>query len=186
MRKLLIPLFLVGLSFVSAVFSLHRASAKPPASAESSITIVQDQPGTRCTRLLYKDMEKRLKAGGSRCNRSRPHDGKFLANSAPSVAIEASPKSVMFGCPGGTVSSTCNGEMNVKLSTNGTDTDGDTLLYTYSTTGGRITGDGPNAVWDLSSVMPGDYTVTVEVDDGCGCIAFASTTATAAECSSCK
>jgi hypothetical protein len=70
----------------------------------------------------------------------------------------------------------------VNLSANATDPDGDTLLYTYSTTGGRITGDGPNATLDLTGVAPGTYTVTVEVDDGCGCIAFTSTTVTVARC----
>ncbi|HEX8147207.1 MAG TPA: hypothetical protein VF591_08515 [Pyrinomonadaceae bacterium] len=70
----------------------------------------------------------------------------------------------------------------VQLSATATDPDGDTLLYTYSTTGGRVTGDGPNATLDLTGVAPGTYTVTVEVDDGCGCIAFTSTTVTVERC----
>ncbi|MFL6331826.1 MAG: hypothetical protein ACJ754_00625, partial [Pyrinomonadaceae bacterium] len=70
----------------------------------------------------------------------------------------------------------------VQLSATATDPDGDTLLYTYSTTGGRVTGDGPNATLDLAGVAPGTYTVTVEVDDGCGCIAFTSTTVTVDRC----
>ncbi len=70
----------------------------------------------------------------------------------------------------------------VQLSSTATDPDGDTLLYTYSTTGGRVTGDGPNATLDLTGVAPGTYTVTVEVDDGCGCIAFTSTTVEVAAC----
>jgi hypothetical protein len=73
----------------------------------------------------------------------------------------------------------------VQLSSSATDPDGDTLLYTYSVTGGRITGDGPNATWDLSGVTPGTYTATVEVDDGCGCVAFSSTTVTVANCTLC-
>ena len=64
----------------------------------------------------------------------------------------------------------------VALSTQATDPDGDTLLYTYSTTGGTITGSGPNATLDLTGAQPGTYTVTVEVDDGCGCVAFSTTT----------
>jgi hypothetical protein len=70
----------------------------------------------------------------------------------------------------------------VQLSATATDPDGDTLLYTYSTTGGRVTGDGPNATLDLTGVAPGTYTVTVEVDDGCGCIAFTSTTVEVVAC----
>jgi hypothetical protein len=59
------------------------------------------------------------------------------------------------------------------------------LLYTYSTTGGRITGQGGTATWDLSGLGPGTYTSTVEVDDGCGCISFSSTSVTIANCSDC-
>jgi PKD domain len=70
----------------------------------------------------------------------------------------------------------------VALSATATDPDGDTLLYTWSTTGGRVTGDGPNATLDLTGVSPGTYTTTVEVDDGCGCIAFTSTTVTVTAC----
>ena len=70
----------------------------------------------------------------------------------------------------------------VALSANATDPDGDTLLYTWSTTGGRVTGDGPNATLDLTGAAPGTYTVTVEVDDGCGCVAFTSTTVTVTAC----
>jgi hypothetical protein len=70
----------------------------------------------------------------------------------------------------------------VSLTANATDPDGDTLLYSWTTTGGRITGDGPNVTWDLSGVAPGTYTANVEVDDGCGCISFASTTVTVDRC----
>jgi hypothetical protein len=73
----------------------------------------------------------------------------------------------------------------VQLAANATDPDGDTLLYTYTTTGGRVTGDGANVSWDLAGVQPGTYTATVEVDDGCGCVAFSSTTVTVAECTDC-
>jgi hypothetical protein len=70
----------------------------------------------------------------------------------------------------------------VALSAQASDPDGDTLLYTWSTTGGRVTGDGPNATLDLTGAAPGTYTVTVEVDDGCGCVAFDSKTVTVTNC----
>ena len=73
----------------------------------------------------------------------------------------------------------------VQLTANATDPDGDTLLYTYNVSGGRITGEGPNVTWDLTGVQPGTYTANVEVDDGKGKIAFASTTVTVADCSQC-
>jgi hypothetical protein len=82
-------------------------------------------------------------------------------------------------------SCTPSGSSTVQLAANATDPDGDTLLYTYTTTGGRVTGDGANVSWDLDGVQPGTYTATVEVDDGCGCVAFSSTTVTVAECTNC-
>ncbi|MDT4952625.1 MAG: hypothetical protein QOJ02_763 [Acidobacteriota bacterium] len=48
-----------------------------------------------------------------------------------------------------------------------------------------MSGDGANVSWDLTGVQPGTYTSTVEVDDGCGCVAFSSTTVTVAECTNC-
>jgi hypothetical protein len=60
------------------------------------------------------------------------------------------------------------------------------LLYTYSTTGGRIVGDGSNVTWDLSGAAPGTYTTTVEVNDGCGCISFDSKTVEVTNCTDCQ
>jgi hypothetical protein len=109
-----------------------------------------------------------------------------LPNQAPTVTVTSSSSRVTLAAncppdqmadPACTPSST-----SVQLTANATDPDGDTLLYTWTTTGGRITGDGPNVTWDLSGVAPGTYTANVEVDDGCGCIAFSSATVTVDTC----
>jgi hypothetical protein len=73
----------------------------------------------------------------------------------------------------------------VQLTTTASDPDGDTLLYSYNVTGGRVTGDGASVSWDLSGMGPGTYTASVEVDDGCGCITAATTTVTIAPCGDC-
>jgi hypothetical protein len=114
---------------------------------------------------------------------------EFLPNQPPTVTLSASSGTITRPCPPGTQSRsgqcpTSEGSP-VQLAANATDPDGDTLLYTYTTTGGRVTGDGANVSWDLAGVQPGTYTATVEVDDGCGCVAFSSTTVTVAECSDC-
>lgn len=106
---------------------------------------------------------------------------EFLPNQAPTVTLSTSTGTITLPCPEGTISTgSCQvgTPTTVQLSTNATDPDGDTLLYTYSTSGGRITGEGPNVSWDLTGVQPGTYTATVEVDDGCGCVSFSSTTVT--------
>ncbi len=109
-----------------------------------------------------------------------------LPNAAPTVSLAANPSTVRIAanCPSGQrPDEGCSPtSSSVQLSASATDPDGDTLLYTWSTTGGRITGDGPNVSWDLSGVAPGTYTASVEVDDGCGCVALASTTVTVEAC----
>jgi hypothetical protein len=110
----------------------------------------------------------------------------IFPNQPPTVSLSASSSRIVLPaeCTGTDIPDpNCTPTAGtVQLSSNATDPDGDTLLYTYSTTGGRITGDGPNAALDLGGVAPGTYTVTVEVDDGCGCIAFTSTTVTVERC----
>jgi len=58
------------------------------------------------------------------------------------------------------------------------------LRYTWRANGGRLTGDGPNATWDLSGATPGTYTARVEVDNNRddGCAAFTSTKIVVREC----
>jgi len=113
----------------------------------------------------------------------------FLPNQAPTVTLSTSAGTITLPCPEGTISTgSCQvgTPTTVQLAANATDPDGDTLLYTYSTSGGRITGEGPNVSWDLTGVGAGTYTATVEVDDGCGCVSFSSTTVTVTRCTDCK
>ncbi len=75
----------------------------------------------------------------------------------------------------------CTGD-SVALSTSASDPDGDTLLYSWSTTGGKIRGEGANTSFDTTGLAPGEYTITVQVDDGCGCVAFDSKTIRVTSC----
>ncbi len=56
----------------------------------------------------------------------------------------------------------------VHITTNASDPDGDPLTYTWSNNGGQIVGSGAAVDLDTSGVAPGNYTVTVRVDDGRG------------------
>jgi hypothetical protein len=52
-----------------------------------------------------------------------------------------------------------------------------------ATNGGRFTSDGGTGnTFDTTGLAPGEYTITVEVDDGCGCVAFDSKTITVTNC----
>jgi outer membrane protein OmpA-like peptidoglycan-associated protein len=56
----------------------------------------------------------------------------------------------------------------------GTDPDGDPLTYSYSASGGQVSGTGANATFDATGLQPGTYTVKCTVDDGRGGTAEAS------------
>jgi len=71
------------------------------------------------------------------------------------------------------------------LTANAVDPDNDTLLYTWSVTGGRVTGEGKSVTWDLSGVANGTYTATVEVNDGNQHMVTGSATVTVADCTGC-
>ncbi len=49
---------------------------------------------------------------------------------------------------------------------NASDPDQDTLTYTWSSSGGKLSGTGDTATFDATGVAPGKYTVTSEVSDG--------------------
>ena len=64
------------------------------------------------------------------------------------------------------------------ISTTASDPDNDPLTYSYTTTGGKVTGTGAQAQFDSSGTAPGTYTVTCHVDDGRGGVADGRTNVT--------
>ena len=69
--------------------------------------------------------------------------------------------SILRPCPPNT-RTTCTPTGNeVQLTANATDPENDQLLYTWSVTGGRLTGEGRAVTWDLTGVANGTYTATV-------------------------
>ena len=90
----------------------------------------------------------------------------------------------MLPCPEGRPSETCtpSASKEVQLTATATDPDNDTLLYTWSVTGGRISGEGRQVTWDLSGANPGSYTATVSVNDGNQHTVTADTTVTVGVC----
>jgi hypothetical protein len=57
---------------------------------------------------------------------------------------------------------------SVAVHVDASDPDSDPLTYTYTATGGSVTGTGPDARWSSSGTAPGTYTVNSKVDDGKG------------------
>jgi hypothetical protein len=107
-------------------------------------------------------------------------------NREPTGSASASMSSITRPCPEGTRSDTCTPSgSEVGLTANYTDPDNDTLLYTWSVTGGKLTGEGKAVTWDLSGVANGSYTATVTVNDGNTHIVTGSATVTVADCTGC-
>jgi outer membrane protein OmpA-like peptidoglycan-associated protein len=88
-------------------------------------------------------------------------------NQPPTAACSVNPTSVTIGS-----------DTLVTFSVNASDPDGDSLTYSYTTTGGNISGDGPNARWDLAGQNPGNYNATAQVNDGHGGTASCSASVT--------
>jgi len=181
MRRTLLSLIIIGLALI-----VFGSSAVLESKAKGEAMVVpQAPPNTRCTRLTFGPREKKnsilgqkkksntetaaapvTAMPGTRCTRlsSGGRPGSILPNTPPKVGLATS-----------TAYIATNADARVNLKAIACDADGDSVLYTYTTTGGRIVGDGASAVWDLSGVTrPATYTVSVEVDDGCGCISFDS------------
>ncbi len=60
------------------------------------------------------------------------------------------------------------------ITCNGSDPDNDPLTYSYTATGGQISGSGSNVQFDSTGLQPGSYTVKCTVNDGRGGTADAS------------
>jgi hypothetical protein len=98
-------------------------------------------------------------------------------------AVRPSISSILRPCPPGQLAENCTptGD-SVTLVAEATDPNNDQLLYTWSVTGGKLSGEGRQVTWDLSGVQNGTYTATVEVNDGNMGKATGSATVTVADC----
>ncbi len=83
----------------------------------------------------------------------------------PTIQLTASP-AVVTACAGETVGA------KVKLDAQASFPSGAGTRYRWSSNGGRIDGEGPSPVWDLSGLKPGYYKAFVEVGDVQDCVAF--------------
>jgi hypothetical protein len=108
-------------------------------------------------------------------------------NQPPTVTVSSSSATITLPCPPGTssVSCTASAMRSVDLTATAVDPDNDTILYTWSVTGGKLTGEARTVTWDLSTAQPGTYTATVDINDGNGHTANGSTTVTIAACTEC-
>ena len=89
------------------------------------------------------------------------------ASSSVSVRVEPKPNHPPTITCSADRSSVFVGE-RVHITTNASDPDGDPLTYTWRANAGQIVGSGAAVDFDTTGLAPGNYTVTVRVDDGRG------------------
>lgn len=124
--------------------------------------------------------------------RERPRQNKpKLPENDPANVIDLSldKEQLVLGC-NKTESgneSCIKGVETITISTEAFDKDGDVLVYSYTVSAGRIIGQGAKVIWDLTGIKPGEYKITVAVDDGCGfCGKTMTKTVKVVECADCK
>jgi hypothetical protein len=100
----------------------------------------------------------------------RDSDREVFVNAPPSLSL-TSDTSVITACAEGEGS-------RVRLNARASSPGGLPIRYRWSTSTGRIVGDGASVVWDLAGVGPGYYNAYMEIETGSdvgACQAFAST-----------
>ncbi|HET6932699.1 MAG TPA: OmpA family protein [Candidatus Acidoferrum sp.] len=61
-----------------------------------------------------------------------------------------------------------NAGERVNIVSTASDPDGDSLTYSYTATGGQVSGNGPTAQFDSTGLAAGSYSITCTADDGRG------------------
>lgn len=106
-------------------------------------------------------------------------DGKGgTATSSADVTVEEKPNTppVVSSCAADPSTITVGQKSTV--TTTATDADNDQLTYSYTTSGGHVTGSGASVQFDSTGVAPGTYTITCSASDGRGGEAHATTQVT--------
>jgi hypothetical protein len=108
----------------------------------------------------------------------------FVCYLPPMVSISSSTSVITF-CPTSNV--VCSpSDREVSLSAYATDPENSELLFTWTVTAGRLTGEGRNVTWNLNGVPEGTYTATVEMKYGSQHTVASSTSVRVELCSGCE
>jgi len=95
------------------------------------------------------------------------------------------PPSLSLSSDTSVVSACSNNLAQVKLNARASSPAGHPIRYRWSTSAGRINGNGPSVAWDLSGLAPGVYKAYIDIETGSNddeCNAFTSTTVVVKEC----
>lgn len=100
------------------------------------------------------------------------------ANATANIAVEQKPNQppIVSNCAANPA--TINVGQKSTITTTASDPDNDPLTYSYTTSGGKVTGSGQSVQFDSTGTAPGTYTVNCHVSDGRGGEASGNTTIT--------
>ena len=121
------------------------------------------KPGTYNVQCTVSDGEESASAVSTGTVRER-----IIPNKPPTIECQTSTMDVASGG-------------SIDLRAKASDPDGDNLTYTWSSTGGSVSGSGATATFNAAGVRAGSYTVTVTVADGRGGKASCSMTVNVSE-----
>jgi outer membrane protein OmpA-like peptidoglycan-associated protein len=106
-------------------------------------------------------------------------DGKGgTATSSTDVTVEEKPNTPPAVSSCAADPSTITVGQHSTITTTATDADNDQLTYSYTTSGGHVTGSGASAQFDSTGAAPGTYTITCTTSDGRGGEGHATTQVT--------
>jgi outer membrane protein OmpA-like peptidoglycan-associated protein len=121
------------------------------------------KPGTYNVQCAVSDGEASATASSTGTVRER-----IIPNKPPTIDCQTATMDVASGG-------------SIELRARAADPDGDKLNYSWSSTGGAVSGSGETATFNATGVTAGSYTVTVTVDDGRGGKASCSMTVNVSE-----
>ena len=90
------------------------------------------------------------------------------ASATTNLAVEQKPNTPPTVASCAADPSTITVGQSSTVTTTASDADNDQLTYSYTTSGGRVTGSGASVQFDSTGAAPGVYTVTCHVSDGRG------------------
>ena len=121
------------------------------------------KPGTYNVQCSVSDGEASASASSTGTVRER-----IIPNRPPAIECQTTTMDVASGG-------------SIELRAKASDPDGDKLNYSWSSTGGVVSGSGETATFNATGVKAGSYTATVTVDDGRGLKASCSMTINVSE-----
>lgn len=140
-------------------------NGQPLAAEGTQITFGSEgrQPGDYTVQCTVSDGEASANASSKGKIRER-----IIPNQPPTIECQTTTMDVASGG-------------SIELRAKASDPDGDKLNYSWSTTGGTVSGSGETATFNAAGVKAGSYAVTVTVDDGRGGKASCSMTVNVSE-----